>query len=267
MAGRSSGSSGVGRVTGVVEDGEPWYCELHPDPRYASCHASLVPPPIGERYQVSCIPELQPRCRPCGPASADGVGDGEERAGDSPPSPSTERHAMLRPLPVEELGLPNRSAARRRGGRRGRKGGGGGRRPVSRAGVAELPEGDSQRYDFIGYADDSDDEEGADADAEEQVLEVEVEVEAAATEDEEVVEEMDVVIGAGACHARAPPRPQTLSRATGASSSATTSSRGPSAASVHDGPSSVYDDPSDDDDSSQEVIPVPKRRRLSPVGE
>ena len=53
----------MGRVTGVVEDGEPWYCELHPDPRYASCHASLVPPPIGERYQVSCIPELQPSCR------------------------------------------------------------------------------------------------------------------------------------------------------------------------------------------------------------
>lgn len=141
----------VGAVTGVVEDGVPWQCSQHPDPRFASCDALVVHQHIGERYQATWVPEL-------GMAS----------------SPSTDRHAQLTPMTLDELHrqIPNRSALnRKKGGRRAGRGKSrqGGRRS------ADLPEGDSQRWDYepepneieVEYDDDSDDGDGRDLDDEE----------------------------------------------------------------------------------------------------
>ena len=94
-----SGGVKVGAVTGVVDDGEgEWYCEMHPDPMYASCDAAVVKVPLGSDYQVSHIPAYR------GPACPD-EDDG-----------TTAKYLALRALTPEELGVggsPSRHSPRR----------------------------------------------------------------------------------------------------------------------------------------------------------
>ena len=140
-------------------DGE-WFCEMHPDSRYASCDAPVCCGLLGPRYQVSALPAYRgtPKHARGSRRGADssggsdelaagaadgeddklgGGGDDDDGADDEDDDVRTRVHARLRPLAVDDLALvarPPRNAAEKR--KREKK-------------APNLPAFDSQRYDNI----------------------------------------------------------------------------------------------------------------------
>ena len=54
------------------EQSDPWFCEMHPDRRYASCTAPALPIHLGDNYQAAMIPSFSP------------AGDSQPDRGDQP---------------------------------------------------------------------------------------------------------------------------------------------------------------------------------------
>jgi hypothetical protein len=179
----------VGSVTGVVDDGEQWFCEYHPNPRYASCDAPVKPGPMGNAYQVTRMPVHDPRASakrlrsPAGgwPQSARegllhdsemrrdaGLTDSQTHAAIEPMSASQIEGQLPpsqppEPVAMEEEFFPPASRKKLRKSSCGRRGGGGrGSRPATPARAKsplkyevlgpQLPEGDSQRPEEISAA-------------------------------------------------------------------------------------------------------------------
>ena len=179
----------------INEDGEAWYCEMHPQERYASCDAPVVLGGLGPAYQISALPDyvappMRPPMRPVGGglgggSSAGGVANGAESNSfdvfdacssddDEDDVDDDERvaiHARLRPLSYDAIAAdapstpPASSSAPPPAMTRAR-GGDSKKRPQSKRVRAkkkdeppDLPCGDSQRPDFEGYAEEEEEED------------------------------------------------------------------------------------------------------------
>jgi len=168
----------VGGVTGVVEDDEgAWFCEMHPNKRFATCDAPVKYSEVGPRRQVASIPDYVGPPESVSSSSSRGgarasfvcVGGDEEGSrledeemaamdagADAASASDVARHARLRPMSVDDLCASVPSRPRRTRGLKGKGKGAGTRGKLAAAHFADnLPACDSQRPENVAAAEEA----------------------------------------------------------------------------------------------------------------